>query len=207
MLHRRLLLIVGALAISLALVVYGLSGRLRSTFAGSGLSATGRLQVVQRASYEMLTRQEMIEKADLIFLGRVVALSPTRWNQDSGEIWQDDNETDDFTPLQIHEITLEVMRPIRGDVIPGSRVTVTQIGASPLDGQADHHLTLGTEAVVYLSRTRLVWRDGYRDVLVFTNAPYASADIRGPDGLFLSPSGKPMSLEDVLLEVKQTSGP
>lgn len=32
-------------------------------------------------------QEELLAEADIIFVGKVLTISPTRWNQDSGEYW------------------------------------------------------------------------------------------------------------------------
>lgn len=51
-----------------------------------GNSVTPETVVVEQDTlYVYLDKDQMIENADLIFLGKVVNVSPTQWNQDSGE--------------------------------------------------------------------------------------------------------------------------
>ena len=40
------------------------------------------------ASYAVLTREQLLAEADLILVGEGVEVSPTGWNQDSGEFWE-----------------------------------------------------------------------------------------------------------------------
>lgn len=51
----------------------------------------------------------MIDKADAIFVGKVLVISPTFYNKDSGEYWYDEHTG---VGLQLHSIELEVLRSI-----------------------------------------------------------------------------------------------
>jgi hypothetical protein len=62
------------------------------------------IEIKQLYSYISLTREEMIDRAQIIFVGKVTSIPPTQWNQDSGEAWADG--------LMLHYIELEVLEPI-----------------------------------------------------------------------------------------------
>jgi len=157
-------------------------------------------QVVQQFLYAMLTREEMIKRADAIFMGKVIDISSTLWNQNNGEYWEDENGNDEFSPLQLHYVQMEVTRPIVGNIVAGERITITVLGRSPLDGISDHALRLGKQAVVFLSQTEIIWRDGKRAIWGFTNAPDISADIESKDGLYYSPQNQALLTFDELLQ-------
>ena len=62
------------------------------------------ITVQQSVSYIAITDDQMIDSADFIFRGIVADISRTRWNQDSGEAWDDG--------VLLHEIRIDVLQPI-----------------------------------------------------------------------------------------------
>lgn len=148
--------------------------------------AEQKTTVVQLASYIGVTREDMVASADAIFLGKVVAISPTRWNQDSGEEWNDDATGGD-SGFQIHLIEVEILQPIVDTIGLGKHVTITGLGTSPLDsyGYADHNLKESDQAVFFIVQSQLAWRGGEtRPILEFMGAPEYSYFLQGKDGLY-----------------------
>lgn len=232
--HRVQLMLIGALIVGLTagLVLVVLEPRSR----GQGESTVGQsinlspgttrsqgqeksttppnIIIEQESSYMSLTREEMIDQAAVIFVGKVVNISPTRWNQDSGEPWYDEATG---SGLQLHYIELEVLQPIVDTIGLDKRVTITALGASPVDGQADkegdevitqsgpdHDLKVGNEAVIFAIQTDLAWRDGTRPILELMGVPRDAHFIRGDDGQYHGrPNEKPVSLEELINRVAQ----
>jgi len=139
--------------------------------------------VVQHASYIGVTRDDMIDSADAIFLGKVVAISPTRWNRDNGEEWNDDATGGD-SGIQIHTIEVKIIQPIVDVIGLGEQITITALGTSPLDGIADHNLKGSDQAVFFIVQSQLAWREGgTKPILEFMGGPEYSYFLQGKDGL------------------------
>jgi len=178
-------LVVG-LAAGLALVF------LEARFQGQQEEGTpSDVRVVQHSLYAQLTREEMIDQADVIFVGKVVGISPTQWNQDSGEVW--------VGGLQLHYIELETLEPIVDTIGLGEHVTLTALGRSPLEARADHALKEGDQAVIFARQKELVWRDGRRPVIKLMGNPSDAHFILGDDGLYHGRWNEgPVSFEQLL---------
>ncbi len=135
----------------------------------------------------------------------------TQWNQDSGEYWM--NEPDNPDPnspaaLQLHFIEFKVLRPIIDTIGIEGNVTVTVLGSSPLDGDADHDLAMGVKLVAFVRKTSLAWREGgTKSVLYFMGEPTESYYVQGNDSLFYPKrEASPLSLEQILELVKAQRG-
>lgn len=204
MVARKLkLMLIGTLIIGLitGLTLVGLKVSRGEQTQNPAESAYSNIVIDQQASYISLSREEMIEQADIIFLGRVVNISPTRWNQDSGEPWYDNVIG---SGLQLHYIEFEVLQPIVDTLGLKQQVTITALGASPLEGQADHSLQVGNEALVFAVETDLVWRDGTRPILELAGAPEDAHFIRGQDGLYYGRwTDRPVSLDELVGQIAQ----
>ena len=157
------------------------------------------LTVMQFGLYAVLTREEMIDQSEVIFLGKVMDISPTRWNQDDGTQWQD--EATGFG-LQLHYVEFEVIKPIVDGLDIGSQATITILGPSPLDGFAEHNLKVDDEAVVFAVQRELAWQSGSKTILRLTNAPMNSNFILKEDGVYSAePDSPPVLLKDLLREI------
>lgn len=128
-------------------------------------------------SYVLLSREDLIEQADEIFLGQVQRISPTRWNQDSGEYWEEMTKESDgrgqtTLPLAYYEVEFSIIRSIWGT--PDGTLTVTIVGKSPVDDRllAVHegqqfevqfgenlHFRVGDRLIVFVHYSTLPWRD------------------------------------------------
>jgi len=195
MISRRLkLMLIGVLIVGLGigLMVVFLEAPLQEQGEGT-LSNT---RVVQYSSYLRITREEMIDQADIIFVGKVVGISPTQWNQDSGEAWDGG--------LQLHYIELEVLEPIVDTIGLGEHVTLIALGRSPLEARADHALKEGDQAVIFARQKELAWRDGRRAVIKLMGDPSDSHFIVGDDGLYHGRWNEgPVSFEQLLNRIAQ----
>jgi hypothetical protein len=138
----------------------------------------------------------MIDQAAIVFVGKVTSISPTQWNQDSGEAWADG--------LLLHYIELEVLEPIVDSIGLDKRVTITVLGNSPLDGQADHALKEGDQAVVFARQTELAWRNGRRSIFQLLGVPSDAHFILRDDGLYHGRwNEEPVSFEQLLNRIAQ----
>lgn len=164
-----------------------------------------KMIVVQDMSYVEVSRDEMIDSADAIFVGKVISISPTHWNQDNGEEWNDDAIGGD-SGLQIHTIEVEIIRPIVDTIKLEKRITITVLGSSPIEGYADHNLKESAQAVFFVRQTELAWRGGEtRLVFEFIGAPVYSYYLRESDGMYHDgrPNAQALSLDGIIKLIAQ----
>jgi len=178
----------------MVIFAYSYSRPIQTTQASPEVS---EVVIDQDFSYVYLDEEQAIDHADAIFLGQVVNVSPTRWNQDSGRAWNQG--------LQIHTVAVEVIEAIVDEVDLDKRATITVLGESPLAGGADHNLSVGERAIFFIRQTDLAWREGgTRPILEFISAPTDSYYRQRGDGLFDGrPGTPPISLEEVTGQISQ----
>jgi hypothetical protein len=196
--HRSKSIVVGMLAVvALALLFLKPAPRQEPEAA-----TPSDVRVEQLSSYIRISREEMIDESDAIFLGKVVGISPTRWNQDSGEEWYDSVSG---SGLQLHTIEFEVLEPIVDTIGLGQPVTITVLGSSPLEGSADHDLKVDDQAVIFARAGEIAWRGGtMRPVWLLTGAPSDSHLILGDNGLYAGRWNEgPVSLEQLISRIAQ----
>lgn len=140
----------------------------------------GILQVEQHASYAALPYEELVNTSDVIFVGKLIEISPSKWNQDSGEYWGEE-------ALQYHTLRFEVSSFIV-DKIESARHTtieITILGPSALEGNRDYDLRLGDDVLVFAGKTDFAWREGgTKSVISLKTAPSLSLFVRKPNGNF-----------------------
>ena len=137
------------------------------------------------------SREELLTQADLIFAGRVLDISPTRWNQDSGEYWTETTEegvtaegkqlTTTHSAWPVYEIRLAVTQPIVDQIGVGQEVVLILLGKSPIDAVTSDaaggvqveaetvDLKVNQELVIFAMQTELAWRDPSRPVELITS--------------------------------------
>lgn len=173
--------------------------------------------------YAVMTREEMIDQADLIFVGKVVNITPTRWNQDSGEYWDEDETPESDSDLMYHEIELAILQPIVDRLGAGEKVVITVLGNSPVGPQPEvrihgqpviiedadspaHDLKVGDQALIFAEQREIAWRGGgMHPVLTLMGYPQDSYLIQGEDGLYhfwRSDLEPPLSLEELLAQIE-----
>ena len=191
--NKRFWLAAGLVAVG---VVVGLTA-LGPTAARSGaaLAPAGDIPLDVDVTYQALTFDQMATQAGAILAGRVTRISPTRWNQDSGQYWEDVTvdaaglETSNGA-LPYYEIELAVSESIvdalglDAQVDKGQPVVLTVIGMNPdqdpdtaigvaamtaADGEARLHV--GDSVVAFTQPTRMAWRTGTRPILAPMGAP------------------------------------
>ncbi len=173
---------------------------------------------IAHACYAAISREEMIAQADVILVGKVTNVSPTRFNQDSGEYWDDADDADsESAVVPIHQIDMTVLQPIVDTLGVGDAVVVTVSGNSPLEqplgsaaglimaGSPSHNLEVGEQVIAFLGQTDLIWRDGTRPVLMFMGFPAESYLVLRSDGLYHDDwlDKEPVSLEALIAQVAQ----
>ena len=127
----------------------------------------------------MSSDADVLAETEAAFLGEVTAISPTHFNQDSGEYYAGAEG--------IHTVTLRVIEPIVDEIGLGPEVTLTNMAGSPVDKghveieDADvdcydvtvsHQFEVGQEMVVLARRHEIPWYPGgTREVLAFAAWP------------------------------------
>jgi hypothetical protein len=138
----------------------------------------------------------------VVLAGEITAISPTRWNQDSGEFWEQTvvdrygRQVEDIA-LPYYEVTVAANRSLVDmvglDVTPGAPVVFTVIGHSPVetkgasgvlvsgdDGNGALQLKVGHSAVVFARQTQLAWRHTSKTVLEPLGDPNTAIVAAGP---------------------------
>lgn len=141
------------------------------------MSPSSSSQIVHYSMEHLINDPEdVIKNSDLIFAGKVLFISPTYWNQDSGEYWQEVTTEGDYetrhTAMPVHDIEMEVMSLIVDEIGVAGKVLLTAIGKSPVDeqtaiddtvslaGSPDHALIVGSEAIIFGRENEIAWWDG-----------------------------------------------
>ena len=146
-------------------------------------------QALVHVLYQSQSFQEMARGANAVLSGQVMAVSPTRWNQDSGEFWDRElpgGQTEAAQPY--YEITLRVDDPIvdttAQGIAAGRDVVLTVVGMNPEEEHAiaagigvttgDHGpegLEVGQRAVIFAQKTAMTWREGTKPILQLMGHP------------------------------------
>ena len=166
------------------------------------------ITVYQEMSTVAYTREELIDRSAVIFEGKVLSISPTFWNQDSGEYWYDDG-----VGLQLHTLEVEVLRPIVDTLGMQKQVIIYILGSSPLDGGAEgdgttihqgsgnYEMTVGDQVVFFAGQIELAWREGGTRKLLMSYPPLDTF-VQRPDGTYYDPwDYGSISFEELLGEI------
>ena len=158
------------------------------------------------AVYADMTFDERIAQANSAITGKVLQISPTLWNQDSGQYW----ESDQTSALPYFTIEIAIDRVIFADEPLNETLIVTAIGQSPVGNQdADNdiqaeqsvNLQVGDEVVVLAQKTEMAWRDGSRAIWQLMGLPSESFLRQGTDGLYYLGNTVQGSLENVIEQI------
>ena len=142
------------------------------------------IRVEQHASYGVLPYEQLINRADVVFSGKLLNVSPSKWNQDSGKYWSDESALRTATPLQFHTLQFAVSEFIIDKIGAKSQETieVVIIGPSPLDGNADYSLSTGDYVVVFAGKTEMIWQGGQmRPIIEVLTAPEFAFFVQSSD--------------------------
>lgn len=121
-------------------------------------------------SYALLPPDEMIGTADAIYSGRITAISPTQFNQDS-----DLGSTQTALPIFTVEMTVDEV--FVDDIGLAETAVLTQVGNSPLAQDSDWSLRVGDEIIAFVVQRR---------ALRFSNAPADTYLLRQANGRYAS---------------------
>jgi len=142
--------------------------------------------------YVLLRRDDMVANADIILLGEVKHISPTQWNQDSGEYWEEVTEdgvsdkgemlTTSFAAWPVLRVQLKVLQILVDEVGIGNELTLTVLGKGPQDppdmvfvdgitlqASTPYSLNIGYQIVVFAIQTEMAWRDPSQPIQLLTN--------------------------------------
>ena len=155
----------------------------------------------QSPSYALLTDEEEVKTSAAIFMGKVVSLSPTTWNQDNGEAW--DNEGSSIATLQLHTVDIQVEQKIIDTLGLGDTITVTSLGTSPAEEFADYHLGVGDEALLFVKKAKIAWREGgTKEVILYTGSPLQSIYVKNYEGQYaLLDDTEVLSLDELVAKI------
>jgi hypothetical protein len=177
-------------------------------------------------SYTGASFEDRIERSNLIFAGTVMNMSPTQWNQDSGEYWEEEVDGTVYTALPFYTVEVSVDKLTVADSSIGKSrgVILTILGANPLTSKEDAvtkrgpvfnslnadvpDLQVGDEIIVFARKTELAWRDGKRPIWQLIGLPTESYLLKGDDGLYRfqnSPTKGEgvLSLETLMAQIAQ----
>ena len=168
----------GLVVVPLVLVMTGFLVACASTPINPSPAAPA-IQRSQSFIWVGMTTEQVIDDAEAILMGKVTSLSPSRWNQDSGEYWEDDSDM----ALQYYEVTLEVTDAVVDEIGFGDRAIITVLGPSPADlaprtdsevqhTQADSiPFQEGEKVLLFIEKVPLAWRSGLVERVVLVGGP------------------------------------
>lgn len=163
--------------------------------------------VTVQSLYVGVSTDSLMRESELVFVGEVVEVSETKWNQDNGRFWSDG--------MPYYTITLSVIDPIVGEF--KDEIVLTVLENSPLDtAQAtvesdglggiprEHPLEIGERAVIFAHPTEIAWRKPERmPATIFRGSPRGSTYLEGENGQFHSRDGLTYTLEELTAEITQ----
>lgn len=150
-------------------------------------------------TYTDVSFEERMQQAQVVLAGKVLSISPTKWNQDSGDYWEEEIDGTLYSALPYYEIevsTEQLLSPSEGI---GQSMIITVLGTAPnkneaveadglaVIGESPLPLAIGDQVVVFARQTDLAWRDGSRAVWYFMGDPAQSFMTMGEDGLYTVP--------------------
>jgi hypothetical protein len=181
-------LLAGALGIA-ALIYFRvpLNNRLNILFVQTGVT-----QIYESIDYVTLSEKDMVKGADTIFVGKVIEITPTRWNQDNGEYWRDETAEGDLadgSAMRLHTIKFEPSQFMvnKLGLDEAAELEVTVWGQNPNDSGAEpqYDLTPGDQVVFFIHQTGIVWRGNtMKQVMMPMQAPALSYFKQQADGLY-----------------------
>lgn len=196
--------------ISVAVLIVGVVAAVIWVVNSGGMDAflmrSGATRVISEVDYVARPFDELVKKSDVIVVGKVVELTPSRWNQDNGEYWQDG--------FQYHLVRIEASQFIV-DKIGAANQQVIEImvgGMSAAEGNRDYSLKVGDEVIAFAGQVELAWKGGTKSMLEISTTPSAAFFVRlNPSGNFVGvvvnkfgQSQKSMSLPEWIAKIEET---
>lgn len=145
--------------------------------------------------YGVIPYEQIIDTSEAIFLGQVLAVSGTSWNQDSSKYWEGG--------LPVHTIDVQVLQPIVDTLELPEQVTITQVGYSPLEGRGVYSVAVGQRAVFFVVQTHIAWRDRLVPVLRLTGDPADSVIIVGDERYAAQPTDAAARLNEIVQDIAE----
>lgn len=164
------------------------------------------------SSYAYLPFETMIKEAEVIVAGKVIAIGETRWNQDSGQYWEETFPSNGYetvvSALPYYEITMSVDHLLADSLgVKDSQLVIIVIGPSPIDHQAEAssiHPKSGDDIVAFVGQGEIGWRSGQitynkddgsletgrKAALLLMGGPDNSHLLKNADNLYDRPSAK-----------------
>ncbi len=180
--------------VSSLMIVYWQNQKTSST-STPGAEAVSTV-IIQHTSSERLTREVMIGTANTIFVGQITHISPTSWNQNSGDFWNDG--------FLLHTIDIQILQFIAAqDIVSDEQtITITVLGNSPIETPNDDHLQVGEQGIFFIKETEIAWKEGNKVVNSFLGVPSDSYFLLGGDGLYHGRANEtPVSLEELIQQI------
>ena len=170
------------------------------------LAQTEIVRVVSEVDYVALPFDQLVKTSDVIFVGKVIEMTPSRWNQDNGEYWANG--------FQYHTIRFEVSQFIV-DKIGASNQEAIEVmvgGMSIAEGNRDYSLKIGDEVIAFAGLVDLAWKGGTKSMLEISTTPSAAFFRRlNPSGDFVGvivnkawQTQKSMSLPEWIAKIEET---
>jgi hypothetical protein len=198
-------------------VILGISLYLFSVNADNNTTSTSTSNMpipssIFEGSYEYASMERMFKEANVIVAGKVLSISETKWNQDSGEYWEETfqhNGSETIVgALPYYEITMSVDNLLADSLgVKNGQLTITTIGISPVDDQEEaspFHPKSGDEIVAFVRQGEIGWRGGEirynkedgsietgrKAALLFMGGPDTSHLLKNEAGLYFRPSAE-----------------
>lgn len=180
------------LLITLSLLLVGCSSTVQPTQPESPLYAEGR-EVHASALYVTVTFSQISDNAVSVFVGKVISISPSQWNQDSGKYWCEDDDASEMGCFVVHYVEIEVLQPLVDTIKLERQVRLPVISQSYVvddkgnvlnEREHPHDFAVGDEAIFFIKQTDLAWRGGLHRVLYLMGNPGDSYFKLGTDGLY-----------------------
>ncbi len=145
--------------------------------------------------YGVMPYEQIIDDSDAIFLGQILSVSATGWNQDSGTYWDGG--------LPVYTIDVQVLRPIVDTLNLPEKISVTQVSYSPLEDGPDRSPAAGQRALFFVVQTSIAWREGPQRVLRTTNTDTDSILVVGDDRNPAEPNDEAARLDSIIQDVAE----
>lgn len=151
------------------------------------------INVDQEFSYVTPAYEQLVNEADIVFVGTLTDISPSKWNQDNGKYWIDESPDRVTTPLQYHTLRFDVSQLIinKTKLQDLKNIEITILGPSPLEKNADYSLSVDDNVVIFARETELAWQEGNhrKPIIEIATAPDFSIFVQF-DKLHSTYSGK-----------------
>jgi hypothetical protein len=176
----------------------------------SEISAIADVRIEVETTYVNLSLDQLIDGADAIFLGHVVAISPTQWNQDNGEYWEETlRDTEGLetirTALPIYRIEMNVIQPLVDGIGLEEQVILTVVGMAEEMNESTGGLQVGDTVVAFAQQTEIAWHNGTKSIVQLMGVPTESYLRKDVDGLYHTAkvNEHPVSLENIISRIAQ----